>query len=185
MNNAAAIERVKQVIAQAIEEGWTREEGIHRLNAELIAAGVEALDCYHSELLWETGTTTAYMQRRVQQMADPDVVRALPYWRFRTAEDYRVRPNHAALEGFVARYNDPVWDRIIPPLGFNCRCQVEPLLRSEAEKILGGKINTPGEQRFPAGAGPDEDFGPTPWAFLRNVESAPEYEEYAEDDEEE
>jgi SPP1 gp7 family putative phage head morphogenesis protein len=184
MDDVAVIERVKRVIAQGIEEGWTREKGIDRLTAELIAAGGEPLDCYHSELLWQTGTTTAYMQRRVQQMADPDTVLALPFWRYCTMQDQCVRPNHAALEGFVARYDDPVWNRILPPLGFNCRCTVEPLLFSEAEERLGGKINTPGEQRLPVGAGPDEGFDPTPWAFLRNVESAPEYDEYPEEDEE-
>ena len=184
MNNIALIERVKQVIAQAFEEGWTRQEGIDRLNAELIAAGVEPLDCYHSELLWQTGTTTAYMQRRVQQMRDPAVALALPWWHYRTRRDESVRPNHAALDGFVARYDDPVWKHILPPLGFNCRCDVEALLRTEGEKILGGQIDIPGEQRLPVGAGPDEGFDRTPWAFLRNVESAPEYDEYAEDDEE-
>jgi SPP1 gp7 family putative phage head morphogenesis protein len=184
MDNLALIERVKKVLVQATEEGCTQEEGLERLNAAFDAEGVERLDAYHLDLLWQMGTTTAYSQRRMTQMSDPDVVLALPFWRYRTMEDTSVRPNHAALNMFVARYDDPVWNRILPPLGFNCRCMVESLLRGEGAQILGDQLNVPGDKRLPPGAGPDQGFDRTPWAFLRILETTEEYDEFPDEDDE-
>jgi uncharacterized protein with gpF-like domain len=99
----------------------------------------------------------AYAKGRAEQMADPAVVAALPYWQYRTAGDGRVRPAHAALDGFTALQSDFVWGRIYPPCGFNCRCTVIPILASEAPE----GSNLPGSPRIPfmAASVPDPGFG--------------------------
>ena len=154
----ALLDRTQELLAQALEEGWTREEFVTRLNEAFDSAGVTRLNSYHAELVFEQNMATAYANGRFQQMSDPDVARALPFWRYRTMEDERVRPNHRALDGFVAKQGDPVWSRIYPPNGFNCRCGVDPLLRSEGIAELGANIDVPGSQRLPPGGGPDEGF---------------------------
>jgi hypothetical protein len=74
----------------------------------------------------------AYSLGRYEQMMDPAVQQALPYWQYLTVDDDRVRPEHQCIDTFTARLVDPVWRKIYPPNGFNCRCIVIPLLQEEA-----------------------------------------------------
>jgi uncharacterized protein with gpF-like domain len=62
--------------------------------------------------------------------------------------DDRVRPEHEVLDQFTARADDPVWMKIYPPNGFNCRCSVVPILKSEAMKAS-KDANEPGYSRLP------------------------------------
>lgn len=55
----------------------------------------------------------------------------LPYWRYMTAGDDRVRMTHKALHGQVWAADSPVWAAIFPPNGFRCRCRVEALRKAE------------------------------------------------------
>jgi len=58
-----------------------------------------------------------------------------------TVGDDRVRPAHAALDGLTRPKNDPIWNKYVPPLDWNCRCQLIELLEP-AEKT-----------KLPTGAG--------------------------------
>jgi uncharacterized protein with gpF-like domain len=62
--------------------------------------------------------------------------------------DDRVRPEHAVLDQFTARADDPVWMKIYPPNGFNCRCSVVPVMEAEALKA-DKEANEPGYARLP------------------------------------
>lgn len=53
-----------------------------------------------------------------------ETIDVAPYLRYNTAEDDRVRPAHAALNGVVKRIDDPFWNTYYPPNGWNCRCDV-------------------------------------------------------------
>ncbi len=41
---------------------------------------------------------------------------------YRTAQDDRVREDHAILHGTTLPPSDPFWDHYLPPNGWNCRC---------------------------------------------------------------
>ena len=43
---------------------------------------------------------------------------------YRTANDGKVRPEHAALDGVTLPMSDPFWETYYPPNGWNCRCTV-------------------------------------------------------------
>ncbi len=165
------VERTQDLLVEAMEKGWTREQFIANLNLEFDAAGVTRLNPYHLDTVYQTNMQTAFMNGRYQQLRDPDVMAALPWWRYRTMEDADVRPNHAALNGFIAKADDPVWGSIYPPNGYNCRCEVEPLLDGEARGELGAQAKVPGRDRLPADGGPDEGFGRKPGRFLQQLES--------------
>jgi SPP1 gp7 family putative phage head morphogenesis protein len=53
-------------------------------------------------------------------------LQAFPALEYRTAEDDRVRPEHAVLDNLVLATDDPRWGSIYPPNGWNCRCTVIP-----------------------------------------------------------
>lgn len=48
-----------------------------------------------------------------------------PMLRYVTVGDDRVRASHAALNGLQRPKDDPIWDTIYPPNGWNCRCLVK------------------------------------------------------------
>lgn len=54
---------------------------------------------------------------RFKQMGDPML-------RYVTVGDERVRASHAAMNGLQRPMSDPIWDKIYPPNGWNCRCTV-------------------------------------------------------------
>lgn len=43
---------------------------------------------------------------------------------YQTVGDNRVREEHQLLNGLVAPVDDPIWDTIYPPNGWQCRCEV-------------------------------------------------------------
>lgn len=53
------------------------------------------------------------------------------YLEFSTVGDDRVRPEHAALDGLTYPKNHPIWNRMYPPLAWNCRCTVVPGIASK------------------------------------------------------
>lgn len=48
---------------------------------------------------------------------------------YRTANDERVRAEHAALHGTTLPVDDKFWTKYLPPLGWNCRCTVVEVLK--------------------------------------------------------
>ncbi len=50
---------------------------------------------------------------------------------YRTANDGRVREEHAVLHGTTLPVDDPFWDKYYPPLGWNCRCTVVQVRKSK------------------------------------------------------
>lgn len=53
---------------------------------------------------------------------------------YRTANDEKVRAEHAALQGITLPVSDPFWDKYYPPLGWNCRCTVVQVRRGKYDE---------------------------------------------------
>lgn len=77
------------------------------------------------ETIFRTNLQTAYMAGRYREMMEN--VRYRPWWQYVAIMDGHTRPSHAALNGRVFRYDDPIWRYYYPPNGFNCRCRVRAL----------------------------------------------------------
>lgn len=157
VSDVRLIEQIKSALADTLANGGTVDDFRSVVNALFDRAGIERLAQTQLDTVFQTNIMKAYAKGRAEQLADPDVLAALPYWQYRTAGDSRVRPAHAALDGFTARQDDFVWGRIYPPCGFNCRCTVIPLLASEAPD----GSDAPGSSRIPMAASsvPDPGFG--------------------------
>lgn len=50
---------------------------------------------------------------------------------YRTANDGKVRPEHAALHGVTLPITDSFWEEFYPPNGWNCRCTVVQVRKSK------------------------------------------------------
>jgi SPP1 gp7 family putative phage head morphogenesis protein len=76
-----------------------------------------------------TGEASATYYRLIKQ------TKLFPYWEYRTVGDDKVRPAHAALNGLILPADDPRWDSIYPPNGWNCRCWIVPRTKAEAQDV--------------------------------------------------
>ncbi len=85
------------------------------------------------ETIYRTNVQTSLMAGRYRQMLENADNR--PWWQYVAVMDSRTRPTHAALNGIVARYDDPFWQYFYPPNGFNCRCRVRAFTDSDLKDL--------------------------------------------------
>ncbi len=85
---------------------------------------------------------------------------ARPYLMYSAVNDSRTRPAHAAMKGFIAHIDDPIWKQWTAPCGFNCRCTNISLTEDQAKrrglKPFPGVAPDPGWDYSPCHDGPDE-----------------------------
>lgn len=74
------------------------------------------------------GETSATYNRLKSQ------TKLFPFWMYKTVDDNKVRPEHRLLDGLILPANDPAWDKIYPPNGWNCRCYIVPRMKNEIGK---------------------------------------------------
>jgi SPP1 gp7 family putative phage head morphogenesis protein len=142
------IQKIRDALGETARTGQTAADwraAVDRLTSE---AGVENLNASTLDTAFQTSMQKAYSAGRLEQMQQPHMVEALPFWQYWTVGDDRVRPEHEVLDGFLARAIDPVWRKIYPPSGFNCRCSVVPIPAEEALKI-DPKCGEGGLERLP------------------------------------
>lgn len=84
------------------------------------------------ETIYRTNLQTAYMAGRWKRF-EAQAKRA-PYVQYIAVMDDRTRPSHAALHQRVFRIDDPIWEHIAPPNGFNCRCRARNLTERDLKR---------------------------------------------------
>ncbi|KAF1024266.1 MAG: hypothetical protein GAK37_03164 [Pseudomonas sp.] len=82
--------------------------------------------------IYETNLQSAYMAGRYA--AAQEAKDTHPYWLYVAVMDGVTRPSHAALNGKVYPADDPVWQHITPPNGYNCRCRIVALTADAVEQ---------------------------------------------------
>ena len=84
-------------------------------------AGIDELyNVTYLQAEYNTAVASAQMGAKWQELS------GYPMLEYRTVGDDKVRPEHAALDGLILKSVDPIWDKIYPPNGWNCRCTVIP-----------------------------------------------------------
>lgn len=84
------------------------------------------------ETIYRTNLQTAYMAGRWKRF-EAQAKRA-PYVQYIAVMDDRTRPSHAELHQRVFRIDDPIWQHIAPPNGFNCRCRARNLTERDLKR---------------------------------------------------
>jgi SPP1 gp7 family putative phage head morphogenesis protein len=142
------IEKIRDALADAAKTGETRDQFELAVKKITDDAGVAELNSFTLDTAFNTAMQRAYSLGRYEQMSDAATKNVFPFWQYWTVGDDRVRPEHAVLDQFTARADDPVWMKIYPPNGFNCRCSVVPVMEAEALKA-DKNANEPGYARLP------------------------------------
>lgn len=128
-------------IAEALENGETLA-GFKKRIAEVIER--EGWKSHRVETIFRTNMQSAYSAGRyAKQQA---VKKLLPFWRYVTVGDSRVRPSHAVLSGKVFPADHPFWAENYPPNGFKCRCAVQALSKGQVRRLgLDVETEIPGD----------------------------------------
>ena len=104
----AEFRRKAEKVAKAFNDTWQRTE-------------------YDTAVLTAESTVN---YRRLKNEVD-----VFPYWEYLTVGDSKVRKEHRALHGLILSASDKLWDKIYPPLSWNCRCHVRGRMDFQVEGV--------------------------------------------------
>jgi SPP1 gp7 family putative phage head morphogenesis protein len=123
-------ERVLERIRTRLIEARVKGHGLGWFQAQVSQEADLTLP--HIQTVFRTNVESAAGAARWRQLHDPDTEDMWWGYRYWNPRDERSRPLHAAMHGFVAAKEDPIWRTIWTPNGYQCRCKVRPLERHEA-----------------------------------------------------
>jgi len=167
----AVTDRVQKLIAQSIREGVPEATSIVNgrfrpgagrlisMGVKEVAKATEPWAEAYSKMVFRTNMNTAVTAGRFRQVQDPDIRSVIPAFRFDAVGDADTRDNHEAADGLIFRVDNLIWNKIAPPLGYNCRCQLRYMGLPELRRL--GRISPSGdvvEDRLPSNAFPDVGF---------------------------
>jgi len=70
-------------------------------------------------------TGSAQMAEKWRQIEEEKDI--LPFLKYTTVKDGRVRESHKSLDGVIKPVDSPFWDQYYPKNGWNCRCSVQQI----------------------------------------------------------
>lgn len=130
---AQVLKKFYDALLSAIENGTTMKSFRDEMNSFLETCGYTGITAFQADNIFRTNVQTAYQVGHYEQMTQPEVLQARPYWMYDAVNDTRTRPSHLAMDGHVFPADSPVWDTWYPPNGFRCRCTVRSLSQRQVE----------------------------------------------------
>lgn len=120
----------KDIIPTLQAKGWWgKDEG-----------GAQLGTPWRLETIFRTNMQSAYAVGEWQQIKDQEEV--APFLMYDAVDDFRTRPEHAAMDGKIHPVDSPFWRHYHPPNGWNCRCSVIQLSQEEVDD-LGLEVSAP------------------------------------------
>jgi SPP1 gp7 family putative phage head morphogenesis protein len=150
-------DRIKGVVVEIADEGVGTAEGVRRLRAAYVAAGIEPLANHTLESLFRTQVQFGYSAGRWEASRSPAVNEILWGFEYITVGDDRVRPTHVAMNGTRLPKDHLFWDTHMPPNGWQCRCTVVEIFTGDQEE--GRRVEPSPTVVDGAVARPDPDQG--------------------------
>ena len=142
------LEDIRAAVDEALAEGLTEREFIKRLTPKLKAKGwwgrqtwkdgrgedrtVQLGSPWRLKNIYRNNLQSSYMAGRYRRQLA--LVDERPYWQYVAVMDSRTRPSHRAMNGRVFRWDDPIWQYLYPPNGWNCRCRVRALTERQMKR---------------------------------------------------
>jgi SPP1 gp7 family putative phage head morphogenesis protein len=118
---------VHNELGRMIVEGGDLKQFQKFMKDRVESAGWVPASPSHVQTIARTNIMGAYNVGRAKDATAPAVLIDRPYWQIRGVNDIRQRPTHGAVNGWVFKASDPVWNSIHPPLGYCCRCRTTTL----------------------------------------------------------
>lgn len=106
---------------------WGKKDMVDPLTGAVVKAQLGSAS--RLETIFRTNIQSAYAAGRWEQI-DANA-RTAPWLLYDAVDDFRTRPEHAAMDGTVLPVTDKWWKTHHPPNGWNCRCGVIQLTDAE------------------------------------------------------
>jgi len=148
ISGLTSLEQIREVLdglVAALRDGQTFSQWKDALGPML-----GGLSDNRKELIFRNAVQTGYNIGRTTQQRENKARR--PFYMWDAINDTRTRPEHAAMDGYIAPIDDAIWTRWSPPAGHNCRCTRISLTAEQA------KVRGYGRQAKPS-ADPDPGWG--------------------------
>lgn len=119
------------------------------------------------ETVFRNTIQQSYNRGRYEQQMR--VLDSHPYWLYDAVNDSRTRPTHAAMDGYTARHDDPIWAQWTPACGHRCRCRRIALTERQAARYQADdqrRLADPEaaeERQHALQMGPDPGWGHDPY----------------------
>lgn len=124
----------KNIVAK---NGWTNFTG----------SGSKAGIAWRTKVIYQTNLSTSYAAGRWKQLNDPDLLKTLPYWRYKHNDSvFSPRPLHVSWNGLTLPANHAFWRTHFPPNDWGCECGVVPANKTEFMQAVAngrGPANAP------------------------------------------
>lgn len=130
-------EKLKKLAADVLKEGKGFDDSDFEAEArKIMIEYIPITDQAPSgwlETNFNTAVSSSYSAGQWNRLQDEDVKQFYPAYQYKTRNDDHVRDEHAILHDAVYYNDDPIWDIIMPPNGWNCRCFIFPLDQEETK----------------------------------------------------
>ena len=128
VSSVEQLNRVLESLKKNLDKGgsfqtWKKQIRENGINLDLPPHRLELIMRNFNQNAYNIGRCTQAERNRHRR----------PYLLYDAVDDSRTRPAHAAMDGFIAHYTDPIWDTWTPQNGHRCRCSLRPLTAEQAE----------------------------------------------------
>ena len=134
ITKASLLQEIQARTTQAIADGDSFEDFRADFERIMVKSGMSPLAPWRMRLIMLQNMRHSYNAGRYREQTDPETMRRRPWAIYRHDHPITPRPHHLALHGFTARISDPIWQRIYPVNGFNCRCAVRTIDQEEFDR---------------------------------------------------
>ena len=121
----------KSMVAKHGWTGWTGE-------------GTKEGEAWRTRVIYQTNMSTSYWAGCHKQMADPEVLKLHPYWRYIHSEGVlHPRPLHLSWHGLTLPAEHDFWKTHFAPNGWGCQCRITSVTRREGEASARAGLGEP------------------------------------------
>lgn len=110
---------------------WGKKEVLDPATGEMVTT---TFDPPRLKLIFDVNTRVAHAAGQWQRIERNK--QALPYIRYITRRDERVRASHRAWDNVTLPVDDPFWKTHFPPNGWRCRCRAMSITQAEYDAGL-------------------------------------------------
>ena len=149
MTQESLLRDTHRIVADVLDDGGTLRSAAAELETAYRKAGwwgkqaVAAADggteivqlgsMHRVRTILRTNMQTSYAAGRYRRQRD--TMESRPYWQYIAVIDGSTRLSHRKLHELVMPADDPAWNAIYPPNGFNCRCRVRAITAREVARL--------------------------------------------------
>lgn len=123
--------KLGQVSAEVLARGVPTRSAVGMIREAMSGMGLSPESPRLVETVYRTQGAVAYTAGRWQANQEDAIASILWGYEYVTVGDDRVRPSHRALDGTRLPKEDPRWQSIMPPNGWNCRCDVIEIFQDD------------------------------------------------------